>query len=92
MENKIRLKFATVQWKNGVRSEVTLSGTVMDRYRDVVTVEQPMPSGKGGRIDLEHFKITADFYLVLADDLTTHKIRCRDVVIEPNPKNYGNKI
>ena len=82
MENKFRVKFNVRVYKNNDWFNVPTLGTVIDRYRDVVKVGQSMPSGKGGEIYLENFKMTTDFYLILADDLSTHKIKCADVIID----------
>ena len=87
---KIRVKFATREYEKGSYVNNIHSGVVMDRYSDIVTVEQPMPSGMGGRVDLKDFKLNADFYLILADNGGTYKIRCVDVVIDTKPSAGGN--
>lgn len=79
---KITVKFATREYKDGAYHDTTLTGSVIDKYRDIISVEQPMPSGVGGRVDLKDFKMTADFYLILSDKGGTYRVRCKDVVID----------
>lgn len=81
MEKDLIVKFPIEKnWETGMITEYG-KGRIVDRFLGLTAINQEAPSGEGGSLTLQRFKINIDYYLILGENDETYNVPCSEVLI-----------